>query len=290
MQEKHLQEGLMKRHKKIKISSILTYVILTAALIFTAFPFYWMVVSSLNKPGSLFAFPPKLIPDFYFKNYITMWHTAPGGYSWWRFIWNTVFIATTTTALSVFNSTLAGFAFAKIKFPLRDKIFLFLLGLMMIPGEMLLIPNYVILKHLNWLNTYQAMIVPWGASVFGIFLARQSFKTLPNELWEAAQVDGCSIWRYLFSIAVPLAKPTLLTLALFVFLGSWNSFLWPLIVARSYAIMPLEVALRSFIGAEGTDWGPLTAASTMATVPVLIVFLIFQQQFIEGISKGALKG
>ncbi len=290
MQGNNLGEKEMERLKTIKLSNVLTYTALTIVLIFTAFPFFWMVASSLNRPETLFAFPPKLIPDFYFKNYIDMWHNSPGGVSWWRYIGNTIFIAGTTTILSVFNSSLAGFAFAKLKFPLRNKIFILLLGLLMIPGEMLLIPNYVILKNLHWLNTYQAMIIPWCASVFGIFLTRQFFKTIPNELWEAAQVDGCSIGRYFFSVAVPLAKPTLLTLALFVFLGSWNAFLWPLIVATDYAIMPLEVALNSFLGSEGTEWGLLTAASTMVTAPVLILFLIFQRQFIEGIARGAIKG
>ncbi len=280
----------MKKHSKFKWSIFFTYFILTVAVIVMAFPFYWMIVSSLDKTSTLFRFPPKLIPDFYFKNYVDMWTNPPFGVSWWRFIFNTIFIATTTTILSVFNSTLAGFAFAKIKFPLRDKIFMLLLGLMMIPGEMLLIPNYVILKNLHWLNTYQAMIVPWGASVFGIFLMRQFFKTLPNELWEAAQVDGCSIGRYFVSIAVPMAGPMLLTLSLFVFLGSWNSFLWPLIVARSPHIWPLEVALNSYLGEEGDQWGLLTAGSTMATIPVLILFILFQRQFIEGLSRGALKG
>ncbi len=280
----------MKNHRKFRWSVFFTYFILVLAVVVMSFPFYWMIVSSLDKASTLFRFPPKLIPDFYFKNYIEMWTHPPFGVSWWRFIGNTIFIATMTTILSVFNSTLAGFAFAKLRFPLKNKIFIFLLGLMMIPGEMLLIPNYVILKNLHWLNSYQAMIIPWGASVFGIFLMRQFFKTLPNELWEAAQVDGCSIGRYFVSIAVPMAAPMILTLSLFVFLGSWNSFLWPLIVVSQPHYWPLEVALNSYLGEQGTQWGLLTASSTMAMMPVLILFLIFQKQFIEGLSRGALKG
>jgi multiple sugar transport system permease protein len=280
----------MKR-LKLKKSYFWTYVILTIVLIIMIFPFYWMIVTSLSKPENLFRFPPKLIPDFNFKNYVVMWNNAPEGLSWWRYILNTLFVAFATTALSLLNSALAGFAFAKLKFPGKSKIFMFILGIMMIPGELLLIPNYVTLSRLHWLNSFQALIIPFGASVFGIFLTRQAFRQIPNELWEAAQVDGCGIGKYFFSIAMPIIKPTLLAFALFVFLGSWNAFMWPLIVNTDSKYMVLEVAMYSFIGIEsGTEWAPLSAAATMATVPVLIIFLIFQRQFIEGISRGAIKG
>lgn len=267
-----------------------TYLILTIVLIIMIFPFYWMITTSLTDPQHLFISPPKFTPDFNFQNYVQMWQSSPEGVSWWRYISNTLFVAFATMGLSVLTSALAGFAFAKIKFPGRAKIFLFILGIMMIPGELLLIPNYVTLAKLSWLNSYQALIIPFGASVFGIFLSRQAFRQIPNELWEAAQVDGCSIIRYFFSIAVQIAKPTLLAFALFVFLGSWNAFMWPLIVNTSPKFMVLEVAMYSFIGAEGTEWSLLSAAATMATVPILILFLIFQRQFIEGISRGAIKG
>ncbi|MGC8722074.1 MAG: carbohydrate ABC transporter permease [Caldisericaceae bacterium] len=267
-----------------------TYVILTIVLLIMIFPFYWMIVTSLASPQNLFNYPPKLIPDFYFKNYVDMWHNPPQGVSWWRYIINTIFVALATTILSLINSSLAGFAFAKIKFPGKSKLFMFILGLMMIPGELLLIPNYVTLARINWLNSYQALIIPFGASVFGIFLSRQAFRQIPDELWEASQIDGCTIGRYYWSIAMPIIKPTLLALAIFVFLGSWNAFMWPLIVNTSANYMVLEVAMYSFIGAEGTNWNLLAAAATMATVPVLVLFLAFQNQFIEGISKGAVKG
>jgi multiple sugar transport system permease protein len=276
--------------KKIKRSYFWTYLILSIVLIIMVFPFYWMIVTSLSKPENLFRTPPKLFPDFNFKNYIDMWHNSPEGISWWRYIFNTVFVALATTLLALFNSSLAGFAFAKIKFPGKSKLFMFILGLMMIPGELLLIPNYVTLAKINWLNSYQALIIPFGASVFGIFLTRQAFRQIQDELWEAAQIDGCSIGRYFWSIAMPIIRPTLLALALFVFLGSWNAFMWPLIVNTTSRFMVLEVALYSFIGSEGTNWNLLAAAATMATVPVLIIFLAFQNQFIEGISRGAVKG
>ncbi len=271
-------------------SNIWTYVVLTIVLIVMVFPFYWMIVTSLSKPENLFNFPPKLTPDFQFSNYVEMWRHAPEGQSWWRYIINTLVVAGLTTLLSLFNSSLAGFAFAKLKFPGKNKIFLAILGIMMIPGELMLIPNYVTLARLNWLNSYQALIIPFGASVFGIFLTRQAFRQIPNELWEAAQLDGCSIGRYYFSIAMQIVKPTLLAFSLFVFLGSWNAFMWPLIVNTDARYMTLEVAMYSFIGSEGTQWHLLAAAAAMATAPVLALFLIFQSRFIEGISRGALKG
>ncbi len=278
------------KNTRLRKSFFWTYLILTIVLIIVIFPFYWMIVTSLSKPENLFRVPPKLLPDFNFKNYLDMWHNSPEGVSWWRYIANTIFVASVTTLLSLINSSLAGFAFAKIKFPGKSKLFMFILGLMMIPGELLLIPNYVTLSRINWLNSYQALIIPFGASVFGIFLTRQAFRQIPDELWEAAQIDGCSIGRYFWSIAMHIIRPTLLALALFVFLGSWNAFMWPLIVNTTSKYMVLEVALYSFIGAEGTNWNLLAAAATMATIPVLIIFLIFQNQFIEGISRGAVKG
>lgn len=271
-------------------SNFWTYIILTIVSVTMIFPFYWMIVTSLSKPENLFSFPPKLIPDFQFKNYIEMWNNSPEGVSWWRYISNTLIVAGLTTILSLINSSLAGFAFAKLKFPGRNKIFIAILGIMMIPGELLLIPNYVTLARLNWLNSYQALIIPFGASVFGIFLTRQAFRQIPNELWEAAQIDGCSIIRYYFSIALRIVTPTLLAFSLFVFLGSWNAFMWPLIVNTDSRYMTLEVAMYSFIGAEGTHWHLLSAAAAMTTAPVLILFLIFQSKFIEGISRGAIKG
>lgn len=271
-------------------SNFWTYVILTIVLIVMVFPFYWMIVTSLSKPDNLFSFPPKLIPDVQFSNYVEMWRHAPEGQSWWRYIINTLMVAGLTTLLSLFSSSLAGFAFAKLKFPLKNRIFITILGIMMIPGELMLIPNYVTLARLNWLNSYQALIIPFGASVFGIFLTRQAFRQIPNELWEAAQLDGCSIGRYYSSIAMQIVKPTLLAFSLFVFLGSWNAFMWPLIVNTDARYMTLEVAMYSFIGSEGTQWHLLAAAAAMATAPVLVLFLIFQSRFIEGISRGALKG
>uniref|UniRef100_A0A7C4TVE3 Carbohydrate ABC transporter permease n=1 Tax=Caldisericum exile TaxID=693075 RepID=A0A7C4TVE3_9BACT len=274
----------------LKKSYFFTYLILTIVTIMMVFPFYWMIVTSLSKPENLFAYPPKLWPDFQWKNYVDMWNSNPQGVPWTRYIFNTLFVALSTTLLSLFNSSLAGFAFAKLKFPWKNQIFMIILGIMMIPGELMLIPNYLTLFRLHWLNSYQALILPFGASVFGIFLTRQAFKQLPNELWEAAQIDGCSIGRFYFNIALPIIRPTLFAFALFVFLGSWNAFMWPLIVNTDPRFMTLEVALYSFIGAESTNWQLLAAAATMATAPVLILFLIFQTQFIEGISRGAIKG
>lgn len=274
----------------LKKSYFFTYLILIIVTIIMVFPFYWMIVTSLSKPENLFTYPPKLWPDFNFKNYVDMWHANPQGVPWTRYILNTLFVAVSTTLLSLFNSSLAGFAFAKLKFPLKNQIFMLILGVMMIPGELMLIPNYLTLFRLHWLNSYQALIIPFGASVFGIFLTRQAFRQIPNELWEAAQIDGCSIGRFYFNIALPIIRPTLFAFSLFVFLGSWNAFLWPLIVNTDPRFMTLEPALYSFIGAESTNWQLLAAAATMATAPVLILFLIFQTQFIEGISRGAIKG
>jgi multiple sugar transport system permease protein len=160
----------------------------------------------------------------------------------------------------------------------------------MIPGEATLIPSYLVVSDFNWVNTYQAQIIPFAVSISGIFLVRQFFLTLPPTLWEAARIDGCSRFVYLWRVAAPLARPALVVIALQVFIGSWNAFLWPYLVTTSSQLRPVEVGLKAFISSEGgTDPTGLAAAAVFTTVPVLIFFLIAQRQFIEGISAGGTK-
>ncbi len=250
------------------------------------FPFYWMFVISLSTLDKVFIFPPILIPLGHFENFATAWRVVP----WGRYFFNTILVAGVTTAAVLVTSLLAGYAFASMRIRGKALIFAIVLGIYMVPTEVTLVPNFIILKSLGWIDTYQAQIVPFAASVFGIFLMRQFFLTLPRELWEAAQLDGCGHFRFLFQIAAPLARPPLVTIAIFHVVGSWNAFLWPLIVTTSDAVRPIQVGLTHYQYNESTDPTLLAAGSLITTVPILIIFVLAQKQLVGGIAASGIRG
>jgi multiple sugar transport system permease protein len=252
------------------------------------FPFYWTVVISLGHPGEFSNFPPVLVPHWDWSNWSRAWHAAP----WPRLFGNTVLIASCTVVLCLITSLLAGFAFGVLRFPGRKVLTLVVLSVLMMPGTVLIIPDYVLANDLHLLNTYWIQIIPWGASVFGIFLVRQFFLTMPAEILDAAALDGASRLRFLRSIGVPMVRPALVIIAINVFLGSWNSFLWPVIMTNSNmesasTVQPIEVGLSTFASAEGTDFPGLAAAVTFTTLPVMVFFLLLQRQFIRGALSAA---
>ena len=220
-----------------------------------------------------------------FQNYVDAWHAAPFA----RYYVNTVFVATTTTILEVIVASMAAFAFSILNFKGRDFLFGIFLATMMVPGEVLLVPNYITISKFGWIDTYYALIIPWIVSVFAIFLIRQHFLTLPRELYDAAKIDGCSSWRYLWTIAVPLSKPVIITGALLKFVGSWNAFLWVLIVTNDPKYRTLPVGLYTFRGEAGDIYNQLMAAATFSILPVIILFLFAQKYFIRGIARTGLK-
>lgn len=222
---------------------------------------------------------------YLFRNYVAAWQAAPFG----RYFFNSAFTAIVQVLAGLTVASLAAFALARIPFWGREVVFVLILGTLMVPGEVLLIPNFVVLARLSWINTYFALIVPFIASAFGIFLLRQFFLTLPQELFDAARIDGAGWLTQLWQIAIPLALPGLLTYALFAFLGSWNALLWPLIVTNSDDMRTIQVGLRFFVEETGTDFGPMMAASTMAILPIIIGFFFVQKQFIQGIARSGLK-
>ena len=269
------------------VRTTLLYVLVVFAVILAAFPLYWMFVTSLLTNTSAYDVVPHFLPDWNWSNYPRAWNLVP----WGQFFFNSILIATCTAVLAVVITLLAGYAFGTMKFPGRNFLFLLVLGLIMIPGEATLIPTYLIASTLNWINTYQAQIIPFAVSISGIFLVRQFFLSLPPSLWEAAQLDGCSRFRFLWWIAAPLARPALTVVGLQVFIGAWNAFLWPYLVTTSDQFRPVEVGLQAFLNAEGgTDPTGLAAAAAFTTLPILVIFLIAQRQFIEGISAGSTKG
>jgi multiple sugar transport system permease protein len=270
-----------------RVTRVLLYFAIAALFILVVFPFYWMIVTSLQPQDAVFNVPPQLWPTHpTFQNYIDAWNAAP----WLRYFGNTLFVAVAATLISLVTSSLAAFAFACINFKGKEALFSLVLSVMMIPAATTLIPNFLIIRTLGWYDKFYALIIPFAASVVGIFLLRQYFMSMPKELWEAAQIDGASRLRYFRSIALPLAKPAIVTIAINSFLGSWTSFLWPTVMTQSQNKQLIEVALNSFLGEKGQQWSQLAAASVFTTIPIVILFFFVQRQFIEGIGGGGIKG
>lgn len=239
--------------------------------------------NELEKIDLTFSFTQTLANLF--QNYADAWRSAPFG----RYYYNTVLVASMTTIFEVIIASMAAYAFSWMIFPGRNFIFGLFLATMMVPGEVLLVPNFITISKFGWIDTYYALIVPWVVSVFAIFLMRQHFMTIPKELFDAAKIDGCSHWRFLWQIVVPLSKPVIITGALLKFVGSWNSFLWVLIVTNSDKYRTLPVGLQNFSSDVGTMFNQLMAAATFSILPVIILFLFTQKYFIRGIARTGLK-
>jgi multiple sugar transport system permease protein len=284
-----------------RISRGLLYIVLTVGAVTSLAPFIWMILSSLKSyrevatrvfwPASLqlstYSIPAEQRPiPHLFYNYVQAWKAAPFA----RYFANSFFIASCTATGVLITSALAAYAFARLDFRGKNVIFTLFLATMMIPFEITMIPNFITISNLGWVNTYQAMIIPWIASVFGIFLLRQFFATIPHDLYDAALLDGCGHFRFLTQIVLPLSKPALISVGLFNFLGSWNAFTWPLIVTREEKMYPIQVGLRYFVTESGTATQELMAAATITILPLLILYFFAQRQFIEGISTTGLKG
>lgn len=220
-----------------------------------------------------------------FHNYVAAWNSAPFGV----YYVNTVFVSTVTTIAEIVLCAMAAYAFALMSFPGKNLIFGLFLSTMMIPGEVLLVPNFITISRFGWIDTYYALIIPWIVSVFAIFLLRQHFLTLPRELQDAAKIDGCSHWRFLWTVVVPLSKPAIVTSALLKFVGSWNAFLWVLIVTNKDKFRTLPVGLQTFSTDVGTVYNMLMAAATFSILPIIVLFLFTQRYFVQGIARTGLK-
>ena len=224
-------------------------------------------------------------PFRWFDNYRYAWNAQP----FYRFFLNTLFVTITVTAVSLLFASLSAYAFAFFNFPLKDTLFMMMLGTMMLPQQALLIPNYIFLSKLGWINTYMSLIVPWLASAYSVFFLRQFFKQLPRDLYEAATIDGCSRFQFYYKILLPLSKPPMVTLGIFSFLANWNSFIWPLIVTNDTNLRVIQVGLSYFSSEAGTRWGPLMAASTMTILPLVIMYFLAQKQFVESQATTGMK-
>lgn len=276
--------------KKI-IRQVLSYVLLTAGAVTMVAPFLWMVTTSLKPAGAVFSFQKnwweEWIPlSFVWQNYVKSWYVVPFA----QFYLNSIFVTAAVTIGQVATSAMAAYAFARLRFPGRDKIFFGYLATMMVPGAVTMIPVFILLRNLGWVDTYKALIVPGIFTAYGTFMLRQFFLTLPKELEDAAKIDGCSYFGIFWKIILPLSMPALATLTTFTFMGAWMNFMWPLIVINTESKFTLPVGLAYFQSLHHTDWTLLMAASVMMILPILVVFIFNQRFFVEGIKLTGIKG
>jgi multiple sugar transport system permease protein len=291
--------------------NVLAYAILVPGAILFIAPFVWLLSASFQHVGDIFHWPPQWIPKNPTLNGYKLFFgigdeaaQARGAEGVARWFVNSAIVATCVTALQLLFNSLAAYVFAKRRFPGRDAIFLLFLGTMMVPAQVTLIPNYIVLKHIplfggndifglgghGWLDSYYGLILPGAVSAFGIFLLRQYMQSIPDELLDAARIDGASELKIFRSIVLPLCRPALAAMAIFTFTYAWEDFLWPLIVISSPDHQTAPLGLALFVVRNRTAWDILMAGSVIATLPMVLVFMIFQRNFIRGISLSGLKG
>ncbi len=249
-------------------------------------PFVWMVSTSFKLPKEIFVFPPTWIPsEPTIKNYVDLFRNLDFA----RPFLNTVIVSGSITFLSVLFSSMAGYAFAKFRFRGRDALFMLILATIMVPGQMTIIPVFLMLRHLGLINTYSGLIIPAMVSAFNVFFMRQFIITIPDDLLEAAKMDGAREGFLYFKIILPLSGPALSTIAIFTFTGSWNSFLWPLIIAQDERMYTLPVAISVLAGQYGENIAIQMAGSCIVIAPILVFFIFAQRYFIKGISLTGMK-
>jgi len=265
----------------------IAYAALIGLAFLTLIPIIWMVLTSFKSSAEVSASPPTWLPATWHPgNYRDAWNAAPFG----RYLANTVIVAGSVMILETITSALAAYSFARLRFPGRDILFLAYLGTLMIPRQVTLIPQFILMRELGWIDTYQGLIIPQAFSAFGTFLLRQYFLGIPRELEDAARIDGASRWEIFRRIILPLSGPALATLAVFIFLFQWNNLLWPLVMSNSEGTRPVAVGLRAFQGQYATDWNLLMAAAGLATLPVVAMYLVAQRWFVRGITLSGFGG
>ncbi len=264
----------------------LLYIILIITAILCLLPFVWMISASLMTTGEANVFPPKFFPSkITFSQYQNLFSRLNIA----RYFINSIVVSVGITVISLFVNSMAGFAFAKYRFSGQKNLFKLLLSFMIIPAQVTMLPLFLMLKYMGLINSYMAVIIPGIASVFGIFLIRQYLIAIPDSLIEAARMDGASDFQIYFSVILPLAKPILITLAIFSFMGAWNDFLWPLIAMTNDSMYTLPVALASLMGEHNQDTELMMAGSVVTIMPILLVFLALQKYYIKGIMMGGIK-
>lgn len=281
-----MKDQQYKLRKKIIQSFLYTFLVVGGFL--TLFPFIWMFLSTFKTEAEIFSVPPTLLPQtFQLDNYVYIWNSL-GNFP--RFLFNSVFVTASVVILNLFFDSLAAFAFAKLKFPGRDNLFSLFLATMLVPGQVLLIELYRIIQTLGWINSYQALIFPSAMSAFGIFLIWQYMKNIPDDFMEAARMDGANDFDIYLRIYMPLSAPAMAVLAIFTFIGTWNDFLWPLIVTNSEELRTLVVGLALMQGNNVMHWTWLMTGAFISVAPVILFYVLAQRYFIAGLTAGGVKG
>lgn len=278
----------MSKKRKIFniITAVLKYVILIFGALFTLMPFLWMIISSLKTPAEIIAIPPTLLPSSpQWSNYTEAWSAAPFP----RYFLNTIIVTIFSTIGVLATAILSAFAFSRLNFPGKKLVFSLFLATLMIPGEMLIITNFITITKLKWIDTYLAMIVPYMSNVFYIYLLTQFFSQVPDSLYLAAKVDKCSDFKFMMKIMVPMNKSAITTIAILNIIGCWNSFLWPLLVTNDKNMRVISNGLVRFQTEAGSDYQLIMAASTIMVMPIVIVYLFLRKYIIEGVTQSGLK-
>lgn len=269
------------------LSKTTAYIILVFFAVITLFPFYWMIITALKDSNSALRWPPELWPKtLHFENFSRLMKAAPFG----RYFTNSVIVVILDLSVSMIVMSLAAFGFAHYQFKGKEFLFMIFLATMMIPSEALIITNFRTVAKLGWFDTYHVLFVPYIASVFYIFLLRQSFESVPKQLYLAAKVDGCSDFKYFLKILLPIARPMLITIAILKVIASWNSFMWPLLVTNTSKMRVISYGLVAFQSEAGNDFPLMMAASIFTVGPMIILYLIARKKIIDGIAKGGIKG
>ena len=281
-----ISSGMSEKRKKLLIK-LVTYLVMVITTVVMLFPLYWILVTAVKPIGEIFAFPPKLWPsEFHWNNFAEV--LALRDFA--TYFKNSTIVTFCATVITVCINLLAGYAFAKYRFRGKEFFFIIVLSTLMIPLQVIMIPNFIIISRLGMVNTYQGLILPPCAEAFGLFLSRQFISTLPDALIESARIDGASEFCIFRSIILPNSKNLLSVLIIFTFMWRWNDFQWPLIILSDSAMYTVQLGLSMLNGTNYVNWNHLMSASLLSILPVVVVFFIFQKQFVQGIASTGIKG
>jgi multiple sugar transport system permease protein len=277
---------IYRRNALYYVQQVSYHVVLAMLAIVFVFPLFWLITGSLKSADEVIANPPLIWPQQWtLDNFVQVFTTAPFG----RWIFNTVLVAGSVTGVALLFHSMAAYSLARLNFPGRGLLFIAVVSTLMITFPVILVPLFILVKELGWINTYWALIIPNIFNAYGIFLMRQFYLGIPRELEEAAIVDGASLVGVYYHVILPLARPIISTLAVFFFLANWNFFLWPLVVTTDPNLQVLQVGIASFTGQYGSEWNLILAASLLATLPIVALFAFFQRYIVESVKMSGLK-
>ena len=278
----------IRTHLSGKMRTVVLHAILIVATVIAVLPVYWTLSTSVKPLEEVYAYPPRWIPSqWMWQNYVRAWNDAPFG----RYALNSVVVTCTIIISQLFFATLAAYVFARLSFPGRDLIFMAFLATMMVPTQAIVVPTFLVFKLLGWHDTYLALTVPFMVSAFGTFLIRQSFLTIPQDLIDAARIDGAGHGRIVWNVLVPVSRPAFLSFGLLTFTWRWNDYFWPLIMTNSTLMRTLPVGLVFLRTTEGSiEWNVVMAAAVFVVAPVMLLFAFLQRYFVEGVIQSGIKG